>query len=267
MFKTSSIEKMRNLGNKLDANNPINYGVFKKNYSYKNTYDRFSILTNRIPIQEYHGVIIPDWITVKYDCIMFTEYVSQMNKLVEAINFASDSYWGDPQKYRFRVMIDLYSPSIEVSDGEDRAVKTAFTISLFGHIIPDSINSNVAKIRKSFSKAALKFNIESTGNIELLQSRKTSPQLTAGGTCIPQKITVIKDEVKESWLNIAVNIHYTGNTTLLVNGEVLEGVYKSNTIYRFIANTEDANGYPTEDSFYTGFNGFTLLGLIVTRNT
>ena len=47
-FRRDSIEKNRNLGNKLDGNNPQNFGIFTKKYSRKNAYDRFSILNNRI---------------------------------------------------------------------------------------------------------------------------------------------------------------------------------------------------------------------------
>ena len=71
MYKRDSIEKNRNLGNKMDANNPTNFGVFKKNFSNKNVYDRFSILNNRNEIDEYYGVIIPDYVNLVYSCIVF----------------------------------------------------------------------------------------------------------------------------------------------------------------------------------------------------
>src|SRR5210317_1791144 len=48
VFRRDSIEKNRNLGNKLDGNRPIDYGIFEKKFSNKNVYDRFSILNNRI---------------------------------------------------------------------------------------------------------------------------------------------------------------------------------------------------------------------------
>jgi len=52
-FRRSSIEKNRNLGNKLDGNNPHNFGMFTKTYSRKNAYDRFGILNNRIPDKKF----------------------------------------------------------------------------------------------------------------------------------------------------------------------------------------------------------------------
>ena len=48
-FRRDSLEKNRQLGNKLDGNNPHNFGVFEKKFSKSNVYDRFGILNNRTP--------------------------------------------------------------------------------------------------------------------------------------------------------------------------------------------------------------------------
>jgi len=171
MFKRDSIEKNRSLGNKLDANSPNNFGIFQKRYSKKNVYDKFSRLTNREPVKEYYGVIIPDYVNITYSCIIFTEYVEQMNKIVESINFASDAYWGDPEKFNFRAMIDNYTTTTEVTQGQDRTVKTSFQISMMGHIVPDSINTSIANMNKFYSKSAIKFGLEAVGAEEILSVR------------------------------------------------------------------------------------------------
>ena len=44
LLKRDSITKNRSLGNKMDANLPHNYAIYKKKWSKKNQYDRFSIL-------------------------------------------------------------------------------------------------------------------------------------------------------------------------------------------------------------------------------
>ena len=166
MFKRDSVEKNRSYGNKLDANNPLNYGIFQKSFSKKNMYDRFSLLNNRDEVKEYYAVIMPDFVDITYSCIIFTDYVEQMNKLVESINFASDSYWGDPEKFSFRAMIDSYAQTTELATGSDRTVKTTFTIKLLGHIVPDSINATVKGMNKFYSKSAVNFGFEMVSNIE-----------------------------------------------------------------------------------------------------
>jgi len=182
MFKRDSVEKNRNLGNKLDANNPNNFAIFQKKYSKKNVYDRFTALTNRNKVEELYGVIIPDYVNITYSCIIFTEYVEQMNKIVESINFASDAYWGDPEKFNFRAMIDNYTTTTEMNQGEDRTVKTNFDIKMMGHIVPDSINTSIANMNKFYSKSAIKFGMEVAGTEEILEIKAGSPAKDAPRT-------------------------------------------------------------------------------------
>lgn len=165
MIKRDSLEKNRQLSNKLDANNPINFGIFEKKYSRKNVYDRFSALSNREPIKEYQGVVIPDFVNITYSCIIFTQYVEQMNKLVESINYASDAYWGDPNKFNFRAMIDNYTTTTEMTQGNDRTVRTTFNVTLLGHIVPDTVNAALQGSGKFFSKSKVSFGIETVNDV------------------------------------------------------------------------------------------------------
>ncbi len=160
MIKRDSVEKNRKLGNKLDANLPTQFGVFEKKWSKKNQYDRFSLLNNRSIQKEYQAVVIPDYVNIVYSCVIFTQYIEQMNKLVENINYASDAYWGDPEKFNFRAMIDNYTTITELSQGSDRVVKTNFNINLLGHLIPNGINTLPQGSMKFFNKAAVLFGTE-----------------------------------------------------------------------------------------------------------
>lgn len=160
MLKRDSIEKNRTLGNKMDANLPTQFGVFEKKWSKKNQYDRFSALNNRSITKEYQAVVIPDYVNIIYSCIIFTQYIEQMNKLIETINYASDSYWGDRDKFSFRAMIDNYTTSTELTQGQDRTVKTNFNINLLGHIVPDSINTLPQGSMKYFNKSSVLFGTE-----------------------------------------------------------------------------------------------------------
>jgi hypothetical protein len=179
MVKRDSIEKNRTLGNKMDANNPIHFGVFQKKYSQKNVYDHFSTLNNREPVKEYYGVIMPDYVNLVYTCVIFTEYVEQMNKIIESVNFASDSYWGDPERFKFRAAIDNYTTTTELVDGGDRTVKTSFQIKIAGYIVSDAINTSVGNPNKFFSKAAVKFGLETAGTTEILSARAATPTSAA----------------------------------------------------------------------------------------
>jgi len=179
MIKRDSIEKNRTLGNKMDANNPVHFGIFEKKHSQKNIYDNFSVLNNRESVKEFYGVIIPDYINLTYSCTIFTEYVEQMNKIVESINFASDSYWGDPERFKFRASIDTFTTITELTQGQDRVVKTTFQIKMAGYVISDTINTSIGNPNKFFSKAALKFGLETAGNTDILNTRAKTPTTQA----------------------------------------------------------------------------------------
>jgi len=180
MYKRDSIEKNRELGNKMDANNPINYGIFKKKFSNKNVYDRFNIVNNREPVDEYYGVIIPDYVNLTYSCIVFTDYIEQMNKIVESINFASDAYWGNPEKFSFRAMIDNYTTMTELNQGQDRKVKTEFSINMLGHIVPDAINTQLNGQNKFYSTSRVNFKFETETDMATLNKRAETQEREVG---------------------------------------------------------------------------------------
>jgi len=165
VFKRDDLTKVRNIGNKLDANHPNLYSSFVKKYSPKNSYDNFSVLNNAVPQKQQYAIVIPDYVTIKYSCVIYTYYVEQMNKIVEAINYASDSYWGDPARFKFRAMIDSFNTAVEVVDGRDRAVKSTFDIKLNGYLIPDVIQKDLNAIKKIPDITKITFTTETTSSL------------------------------------------------------------------------------------------------------
>ena len=271
MFKRDNIEKNRQLGNKLDANLPNNFGIFKKKFSKKNVYDRFSALTNRNPVDEYYGVIIPDYVNITYSCVIFTEYVEQMNKIVESINFASDAYWGDPERFNFRAMIDSYATTTEMVQGQDRMIKTNFTISLLGHIVPDTINTSIANMNKFYSKSAVKFTFETAGTEETLNAIADTPAREAkvrafdgpsGKTTVNQTIntTIVSGsgmtDTERNYASLSVLIDT--NETSAYNSTIDVGNNKVTYLGVTIANTP--SGFPalTVDDFQVYINGLNV---------
>jgi len=212
MVKRDSIEKNRTLGNKMDANNPIHFGVFEKKYSKKNVYDHFSTVNNRVPVKEYYGVIMPDYVNLVYTCVIFTEYVEQMNKIIESVNFASDSYWGDPERFKFRASIDNYSTTTELIDGGDRTVKTSFQIKIAGYIVSDAINTSVANPNKFFSKAAVSFGIETAGDIQSLTQKALEPVRRSATRFYDQPLSTGQVIIKGESGMTAEQILYVGLT-------------------------------------------------------
>jgi hypothetical protein len=157
MYKRTSISKNRELGMKVDVNNPL-YHFIENVYSKENRYDKFDILKGRRRAKAYQRVVIPDHVIATYECVVWTEYVTQMNKLVEAISYAEGSYWGDKNKFLVKAKIDDFTSATELVSGEDRAVKSEFTITINGHIIPNTIQKQIQQSStKTFSPVKVSF--------------------------------------------------------------------------------------------------------------
>jgi len=131
MFKRNSIEKNRSLSRKLDANSPNLYTFWQKSYNNKNFYSNFGLLNNRVPTKQFIANVVPDYVNLTYTCIAQTYYVEQLNKIIEAINYASDSYWGDPERFKFRASIDNFTTVTELQQSQERLVRGTFDIKLY----------------------------------------------------------------------------------------------------------------------------------------
>jgi hypothetical protein len=188
MFKRENIEKNRTLGNKLDGNYVHNYQVIGSKYNNKNAYDKFSVLNNRIPSEQYYVSMVPDYVTLTYQCIIFTDFVEQNNKIVEAVQFASDTYWGDPNRWKFKTRIDSFSTTTLLEEGQDRAAKSSFNIVLNGYMIPDTVNKDLATVKSKFyTKAQVVFDVEvidakgQTTNVDTLMFANRNPAQNSMG--------------------------------------------------------------------------------------
>ena len=146
VFKRTGMSRDDNMPvDKLDANDPkLNYS-FQKKFTQHNRYDKFSVLQNISPGREYYNVAMPDYVQLSYEFTIWTSYIEQMNRIVEKINYSDGAYWGEPGKMRFRTRIESFSDASSI-DGE-RLIKTTFSMTLNGYIVPEHYN-NVSTTQK-----------------------------------------------------------------------------------------------------------------------
>jgi hypothetical protein len=236
MLKRVSIEKNRTLGNKLDGNVVHNYQVVGTKFNQRNIYDNFAVLTNRIPSKQYYISSVPDYINVNYECIIFTDYIEQNNKIVEAVQFASDSYWGDVNRFKFRANIDSFNTPIILEQGADRAARSSFNIKLFGYMLPDTINKDLAVARSKFyTKAQVVFELETVeGDIDTLTTAKTTVNVVGSTSFIGGGNNITNNNINVSSANVGdltyldTNITKTantisgGNTAVIIGAAVLQ---------------------------------------------
>jgi hypothetical protein len=191
MYKRSGIEKNRSLGNKIDGNLASLFQTFETRYNQRNQYDKFSVLTNRIPSKQYYVSVVPDYVTITYDCVLLTNYVEQNNKLIEAIEYASDSYWGDANRWQFRTSLDSFGVTNIINTGEDRVSSTTVSLKVNGYLIADSINQHLSDTNLHYSPAQIKFTFETDESSEILTSGgKPAPATAMGGTSFADSYNV-----------------------------------------------------------------------------
>ena len=143
VFKRTSMSKRSEIAvDKLDANDPKLFYSFEKKYSSQNRYNRFSTDRGLLPQRELYNVAMPDYVTLNYECIIFTAYIEQMNKIIEKVNWADGSYWGEPGKLKFQSNIESFEDSTEMSEGE-RFIKTTFSLQLYGYLVPEAFNDKI----------------------------------------------------------------------------------------------------------------------------
>jgi len=144
---------------------------FVKKYSNKNSYDRFSLLNNAHPLAEVHNVTFPDHVVLTYEFNMSTEYVQQMNSLVETINFAEGDYWGDPTRLKFRASIDSFTNAVEVPSDDDRSVSTSFTLTVNAYLLP-RVFDNKTTVQRTLGTRKVKFGLEAINTYDTIVPSK-----------------------------------------------------------------------------------------------
>jgi hypothetical protein len=149
----------------LTLNRYLQYPVVKK-YSEKNKYDKFSLLSGFKKTKEIYSVAMPDHIIINYDFIVWTELVEQGNKIVESINFSTEDYWGDKNKFKFRTSISDYNFETAVEAEQDRIVKTTFTLMVYAYLLPEKYENYKATVQKAFTPRKIVFDSEMVGSME-----------------------------------------------------------------------------------------------------
>jgi len=139
-------------------NSPINKYLertFETGWNRRNPYDQFAVINNITPSREYLVTTVPDYYEVTYRCMIWTEYMEQMNSVVENISFETDQYWGDQNNYKFRTSVKSFEPLTELPNTEDRVVRTQFDMTVHAYLLPksqlDKFNNRTGTSKKRYS--------------------------------------------------------------------------------------------------------------------
>ena len=148
---------------RLNYNNPVFYQVMKKLI----TTDKYS----KQQLNKIIKLIVPIFMIVNYQLIMWTDYVSQSNQVIQTINHFSRTYWGN-DNIKFITNVKNYSQETQINIQQRRMVITKFQLQTRCFIIPNIRNVNNIKQsilpNKTILQIDVKNNIEQNINKDLI---------------------------------------------------------------------------------------------------
>lgn len=172
MFKRNTIDRDDNMSSMM--NKHVTYPAQTK-YSQKHRYDNFSQMVGATRPVEQYNITMPDYVTLTYEVMIWTDFTEHMNKVVEAFQYATDDYWGNKQGFKFRVKIDSFDNTTEVSEGSQRIVRTNFTMVVNAYLLPEKFaNEPTTKKALTVKKVVWGMNVADSPAPKLSQAEKVT---------------------------------------------------------------------------------------------
>jgi hypothetical protein len=174
--------------------------------------------------------------------------MDQLNKIVEAINYASDSYWGDPERFKFKAKIDNFGITTELNQDSERSVRSTFSLTMHGYIVPDTIQKDLTSLKKYNSRSKIIIGLEtsdslseevSTTNRRPISPTSFLPSSGTGGTGVdPAVLAYLNTNIQKpgtyvnpttvtfnsGWLVAPNGLPSTSinNFSIFINGQLVE---------------------------------------------
>lgn len=146
-FRRSNVTVKNELRrNKVATTNQLAY-IMQQRYNKNTPYDRFSTLYGAKPAQEYIITPIPDYVDVSYDFIVWCEYQSQLNYLVEQFVYYSGQSFGEKNFFKFSTNMDSVALEDNNTTGQDRVVRASFQITVHAYLLPKEVAGEVTTRR------------------------------------------------------------------------------------------------------------------------
>lgn len=132
--------------NKVATTNQIRY-VMKQPYSTHQPYDRFSTLYDNKKSYEYFVTPAPDYVDVTYDFIMWCEYQTQLNYIIENFIYYTGQSFGEKNFFKFATNLENVTMEDSNTTGQDRLVRANFQLKVHGYLVPKDISTETTTKR------------------------------------------------------------------------------------------------------------------------
>ena len=133
-------------------------------WSKDNRYDRFKVQTGMKPVYESIATGVPDFVDITYEFILWTNFIEQMNPLVELFVAEENKYWGNSTEYKFLCNFDTIADASEMSIEGERMIKSTFTVTTKAYLLPEYINSvvtnKISNLKRRLTPSRVTFGYE-----------------------------------------------------------------------------------------------------------
>jgi len=173
MLKRTSVEKSDMIpGYEHDIRRKYTEIVRNTTWSKDNRYTRFAVQTGELPPYEQLVTTIPNFVNITYEFVLWTNFIEQMNPLVETFMEHDKTYWGDIDTYRFISTLDSVSDASEMNQDGERFIKSTFSIISKAYLLPEETNSIVTgkmnQVQKRITPTKVIFGFEGNPTDEQL---------------------------------------------------------------------------------------------------
>jgi len=165
MLKRTAVEKSDAIpGYEHDIRRKYTEVVRNTGWSKDNRYSRFSVQSGELPVYENLVTSIPNYVNITYEFVLWTNFIEQMNPLVESFMEYDKTYWGDRDTYRFISNLDSVSDASEMNQDGERFIKSTFSVISKAYLLPEETNNiitgKINQVQKRLTPSKVIFGFE-----------------------------------------------------------------------------------------------------------
>jgi len=175
MLKRTSVEKSDMIpGYEHDIRRKYTEIVRNNGWSKQNRYSNFNVQVGNKAIHQNLVTTIPNFVNVNYEFVLWTNFIEQMNPLVETFMEQNNTYWGKNDNYKFISTLDSISDASEMNQDGERFIKSTFSVVTKAYLLPEETNSaimgKVNQVQKRLTPSRVVFGFEGDATDEQIKN-------------------------------------------------------------------------------------------------
>jgi hypothetical protein len=169
---------------KLDTNRPVsidgigNQMYYRAKYNKRNRYEDelFPIpINNPQESKEIYAINIPEYVDIEYDLMLWTDFTTQMNEIVEQFMPYGGFAWGNEQN-KYQTHMRAFNFETLNTVGEDRLVRATTSLTVKGTLLAEQ-EFRLSTLQKAYSIKRVRFDTVIDVGLDLFSTTVVPEQL------------------------------------------------------------------------------------------